>query len=145
MAWRILHHSSKQELIDYLLHELPAANLPTERPAGVEAITSNDLGHRRPPLGDLVDEHSSLLAEQHISPRKFVKLQQPEPQYTTHTHRSGDGIQISFEDPNLPFVGLNALEVAAIADAKKFLSHPMIQKIINDIWFMLSVLFLVNA
>lgn len=146
MAWRTLHHSSEQGLIDSLLHELPAANLPPERPSDVEANVSNGLDYRRPPLGDLVDEHSSLLSEQHVSLREHTRLQQPESHYTTHKQRSSDGLQISFEeDPTLPFVGLNALEIAAIADAKKFLSHPVVQKIINGIWLVLSGLSLIDA
>ncbi len=32
------------------------------------------------------------------------------------------------------FEGLNALEIAAVADAKKFLSQRSVQTIVNDIW-----------
>lgn len=38
------------------------------------------------------------------------------------------------EDPTLPFIGLNALEIAAVADAKKFLGQCSIQEIVTDIW-----------
>lgn len=38
------------------------------------------------------------------------------------------------EDPTAPFINLNALEIAAIADAKRFLSQHVVQKIINGIW-----------
>lgn len=38
------------------------------------------------------------------------------------------------EDPTKPFVALNALEIAAIADAKRFLSQHVVQKIITGIW-----------
>ena len=38
------------------------------------------------------------------------------------------------EDPTSTFSGLNALEIAAIADAKRFLSQPIVQKIIFGIW-----------
>jgi hypothetical protein len=37
-------------------------------------------------------------------------------------------------DPTAPFVNLNALEIAAIADAKRFLSQHVVQKIITGIW-----------
>lgn len=39
------------------------------------------------------------------------------------------------EDPTKPFVTLNALEIAAVADAKRFLSQHVVQKIITGIWY----------
>lgn len=38
------------------------------------------------------------------------------------------------EDPTAAFEGLNALEIAAIANAKRFLSQHVVQKIICGIW-----------
>ena len=38
------------------------------------------------------------------------------------------------DDPTAPFIHLNALEIAAIADAKRFLSQNVVQKIITGIW-----------
>ena len=38
------------------------------------------------------------------------------------------------DDPTAPFINLNALEIAAIADAKRFLSQNVVQKIITGIW-----------
>jgi len=38
------------------------------------------------------------------------------------------------EDLMAPFTKLNALEIAAIADAKRFLSQHIVQKIITGIW-----------
>lgn len=38
------------------------------------------------------------------------------------------------EDPTAHFTNLNALEIAAIADAKRFLSQGVVQKIITGIW-----------
>lgn len=38
------------------------------------------------------------------------------------------------EDPTSSFAGLSALEIAAVADAKKFLSQRLVQKIIYGIW-----------
>jgi hypothetical protein len=37
-------------------------------------------------------------------------------------------------DPIRAFVGLNALEIAAVADAKRFLSQHIVQKIVTGIW-----------
>lgn len=38
------------------------------------------------------------------------------------------------EDPTRSFTGLNGLEIAAVADCKKFLSQRIVQKIITGIW-----------
>lgn len=38
------------------------------------------------------------------------------------------------EDPTSAFTGLNALEIAAVANAKKFLGQGLVQKIINGVW-----------
>ncbi len=135
VAWRTLNHLSEHELIDCLLHELPAANKPTGRPSDAEANINDELGQRRPSWNNLVDEHASLLREQRVSPIRLARLQQPEPQYAPHTQRPWDGMLTAFEeDSTSTFAGLNALEIAAIADAKKFLSQPVVQKIVNGIW-----------
>lgn len=135
VAWRTLHHSSEQELIDHLLHELPAAKELTESPHDAEANMTNELGQRRNSLYDSVDENASLLREQRLSPRKLARLQQRGLQHTPHTQPSSDSmLTTSEEDPTLSFASLNALEIAAVADAKKFLSQPVVQKIVNGIW-----------
>lgn len=38
------------------------------------------------------------------------------------------------DDPTLSFVGLNALEIATVAGAKRFLSQHVVQHVINAIW-----------
>jgi hypothetical protein len=38
------------------------------------------------------------------------------------------------QDPTSSFTGLNGLEIAAVADCKKFLSQRIVQKIITGIW-----------
>ena len=38
------------------------------------------------------------------------------------------------DDPLAAYVGLNALEIASIAEAKKFLSQRTVQKVVDDIW-----------
>jgi len=38
------------------------------------------------------------------------------------------------EDPTSSFTGLNGLEIAAVADCKRFLSQRIVQKILNGIW-----------
>lgn len=48
--------------------------------------------------------------------------------------KGGDELDLDSEDPTAAFEGLNALEIAAIANAKRFLSQHIVQKIITGIW-----------
>jgi hypothetical protein len=126
VAWRFLTHLSEKEAIDYLLHELPGPN-------GLhsESSESNDVGESglaRPKAKDGdIGEHSPLLRNQ-IGVSKRPGLRQFEHHHHAHT------LDFANEDPTVSFVGLNTLEIAAIADAKKFLSQRVVQKIVDDIW-----------
>lgn len=52
----------------------------------------------------------------------------------SHLFESSEDEEEDEDDPTSSFIGLNALEIAAIADAKKFLSQRLVQKIIYGIW-----------
>lgn len=55
--------------------------------------------------------------------------------HSDHSRLLGDGDDADeAEDEMSPFIGLNALEIAAVADAKKFLSQRVVQRIVDDIW-----------
>lgn len=43
-------------------------------------------------------------------------------------------LMLNREDPTSSFTGLNGLEIAAVADCKKFLSQRIVQKIVQGIW-----------
>ena len=122
VAWRFLTHLSENEAIDYLLHELPK---PT---GGFQSLEGGDSGSLGPSTAEgYFDEHSPLLRTQ-IGVSHRPGLHQFERQ---HQARTPD---LTEEDPAASFVGLDALEIAAIANAKKFLSQRVVQKIVDDIW-----------
>ena len=50
------------------------------------------------------------------------------------TKGSEEGPGVEADDPSSAFVGLNALEIAAVAEAKRFLSQYVVQKILTGIW-----------
>lgn len=50
------------------------------------------------------------------------------------TYDRDDDAEDDEDDPTAPFVQLNALEIAAVADAKRFLGQNVVQKIITGIW-----------
>ena len=110
VAWRFLTHLSGAELIDYLLHELPPVSFDPEIYDEIETPTDN---------GDAA-ERAVLLSGREFSGAST--------QGGTRTS------SIAEKDPMSSFVGLNALEIAAVAGAKKFLSQQIVQKTVDDIW-----------
>ena len=59
------------------------------------------------------------------------------PKNSTASHKppwSSKRATISEDDPIGSFVGLNALEIAAITDAKKFLGQRVVQTMVNKVW-----------
>ncbi|KAF6236024.1 hypothetical protein HO173_005652 [Letharia columbiana] len=110
VAWRFLTHLSAAELIDYLLHELPPVSFDPESYDGVGTHPDN---------GDAA-EHAALLSGRDPS--------------ATSTRGKTRTSSIAEEEPMASFVGLNALEIAAVAGAKKFLSQRVVQKTVDDIW-----------
>ncbi|KAL8695650.1 MAG: hypothetical protein Q9224_003262 [Gallowayella concinna] len=133
VSWRFLNHLSEHELIDYLLTEVPPMvsmsdvsseieEQPAERPKPMK-IASNKQAHEGVPL----------LFEGSTASTKLPEiLEPPQPKRSqTWNSRMSDS---SDNDPTLAFVGLNALEIATVAGAKRFLSQPVVQHVINGIW-----------
>ncbi|KAL8824945.1 MAG: hypothetical protein Q9191_004714 [Dirinaria sp. TL-2023a] len=126
IAWRFLTYLSEKEAIDYLLHELPSPDGSVAE--SLDGDDDAESGFARLSTKDRdTDENSPLLRNQ-IKVSKRPGLGQFDSQ---HHRRATD---LEEQDPTVSFVGLNALEIAAIADAKKFLSQRVIQKIVDDIW-----------
>ncbi|KAI9872662.1 MAG: hypothetical protein M1830_001361, partial [Pleopsidium flavum] len=134
VAWRLLTHLSEREVIDYLLYELPPlkpnGNESSDTEAGpIEGPINND-GLQREPL----EEHTWLLSGHAPPDSQHPRLARNGAGFGTY-RTDGTTADISDEeDPTSIFTGLNALEIAAVAEAKKFLSQRVVQKIVNGIW-----------
>lgn len=136
VSWRFLTRLSQRDAIDFCLYELPAPEVidDEERP---ELESSNNMTTAES------NEESRLLpqyrAPDHVPPRPTTsrstrqQLMRTIAELGNHIFVDSDGDEDE-EDPTSSFTGLNALEIAAIADAKKFLSQRHVQKIINGIW-----------
>ena len=132
VAWRFLTHLSERECVDYCLYEIPPPGPLEDRRVDEEEAE--------------VDEHSALLAQawsgtaesarkalgQTRNSRRNLLLQSISRLTMSMTADSDD--EDEEDDPTAPFTHLNALEIAAIADAKRFLGQNVVQKIITGIW-----------
>lgn len=131
VAWRFLTHLSDHELIDYLLSELPS-RIPLS-----DDLSETEFMHRLSPTympsSDQAHERARLLFKDHKPPTQKPKIQEPPQQRQSQTWNSRISDSID-DDPTVPFVGLNALEIATIAGAKRFLSQPVVQHVIDGIW-----------
>lgn len=126
-------HLSEHDLIEYLLYELPASHHRPEVSVDVEASDSNGDGASNPHVPHQIDENSPILCQRRLSPTKGSRPHLHSPQ--DQSCSLADGALGPVEnDLSSAFVGLNALEVAAVANAKKFLSQQVVQKVVNNIW-----------
>lgn len=127
VAGQFLTHLSEKELIDYLLYELPASDTRPNR-AGPELADDDDM-----------EESTALLRRRSNSSQKAFGAPEGDLLSTSSTARANPSTtkpRTSREDDDISelFEGLNALEIAAVANAKKFLSQTQVQKIVTDIW-----------
>lgn len=124
--------------MDYCLYEIPDAEND-----GADDVTSPQ--PRRPrPYDQEAAETAPLLSrvltgarpEAHMlpgsSPSRKAKLENSLARITN----DGEGAIDDDDDgdPTSAFRGLNALEIAAVADAKRFLSQHPVQRIVSGIW-----------
>ncbi|PBP17410.1 receptor-activated Ca2+-permeable cation channel [Diplocarpon rosae] len=133
IAWRFLTRLSERDAVDFCLYELPEvaverAVLESADPCGVEASERTSLlpqfrawDH---PRSTTPTRPGSKRAEMLRSVSHMGSLSAPD-QYAEDEDET---------DPTSSFTGLNALEIAAVADCKKFLSQRIVQKIITGIW-----------
>ncbi|KAI0482228.1 hypothetical protein GGR56DRAFT_684820 [Xylariaceae sp. FL0804] len=134
VAWRFLTRLSEREVVQYCLHEIPDVYEETG-PADEEVP-----GHVE------FDEQTALLGS--TSPGPSQRPERPghrrggsarrnqliESVTRLTMSRNTSEVEDLENDPTAPFTHLNALEIAAIADAKRFLAQHVVQNIITGIW-----------
>ncbi|XP_044724068.1 ion transport protein [Hirsutella rhossiliensis] len=121
VAWRLLARLSEREAMDFCLYEIPDA----------EDDDANDVTSPQPQQPRSYDqeaaETSPLLPPGSSS--KKAKMENSLARLTNDDEDASDDA-----DPTSAFRGLNALEIAAIANAKRFLSQHPVQRIVSGIW-----------
>jgi hypothetical protein len=133
VAWQFLTFLSEKELMDYLLYELPQ---PKESAAGIIGDfppSANGRGSDLPSMAD--DEAAPLLQPR---PSEYDGLAGPERVQTIDSGAMSSGytrkgLKSSLELPE-ELAGMNALEIALVCNAKKFISAQPVQKIVTDVW-----------
>ncbi|RFU32093.1 hypothetical protein B7463_g4254, partial [Scytalidium lignicola] len=131
VAWRFLGRLTPRDAMYYCLYELEAPNADRN-----SVDTRNNDSHPT--------EESSFLPQFRPESRGQSSLRSRPMSKRIDLIRSvsrfGDifgsdtEIEEEEEDPTSSFTGLNGLEIAAVADCKKFLSQRVVQKIITGIW-----------
>ncbi|KAI9803389.1 MAG: hypothetical protein M1833_000908 [Piccolia ochrophora] len=130
-AWRFVSSLSKHDRVDYLLYELPRPETDAPNEGHMLDAENGQMDSNR--QHEHTDNEQTPLLENDGVGQSRAGLPGAPTSHSTSRVGSWDEA-IEEEDPTWSFVGLNALEIAAIANAKKFLSQEPVQRIVNGIW-----------
>ena len=142
VAWQFLTFLSEKELIDYLLYELPDSPDTTTRPSLAASRTESQVTSINYD-GNHSDESSPLLPSRPVQHGSVLRPpRRASAQRNDHFNNGGTGSTFGGDEDDASrrsnldesMAGMNALEIAAIGNAKKFLSQAPVQKIVEDIW-----------
>lgn len=127
-------HLNQRETIEVLLEELSIPR-PNSANLALAERGASGFGSSRQETRQTGDETTPLLRSSHSVYRLFSRKSTAE----SHSTQTSLGTQTSYlETVNAQkysrFCGLNALEIAAIAHAKTFLSQRVVQRVVDDIW-----------
>ena len=122
--------------MEHLLHELPENTNQEDPGADVESGPSPSSGSAHSGEDDAVNDQTPLLQRHQRESGEFYKPPNQEAPSSSTTYRAESDLSDmeKIDDPTKPLAGLNALEIAAVASAKKFLGQRLVQKVVRDIW-----------
>lgn len=127
---------SEREAVDFCLYEIPdpKPQAPSAADHDLPANNDEEAHEGSPLLPQLVARVRRSSTEPAGSSIKRYQLLSSLSRLTMSLHGDVDDQEEDGTDPTAPFKSLNALEIAAVADAKRFLSQHIVQKIITGIW-----------
>jgi hypothetical protein len=129
VAWQFLCHLNQRETIEFLLEELPAPLHNSASSFGAEAVNCGST-YSQDVVGEAGDETTPLLPNPSSDgSMRYTYTQLSGTSQYTHQYEDACGTQRYSQ-----FFGLNALEIATIAHAKRFLSQRVVQRVVDGIW-----------
>ncbi|KAL3491527.1 hypothetical protein BJX62DRAFT_204863 [Aspergillus germanicus] len=131
IAWQFLCHLNQRDLIEYVLEELRVSPRQMTSLDRAEAGESSLAAFRSAEGNESTPLLSGASFQSHILGGNRRRLSS----YGSGQQESENGIHDgdAVEEFSM-FIGLNALEIATIAHAKKFLSQRVVQKVVDDLW-----------
>lgn len=132
VAWRFLTRLSEREAVEFCLYEIPDACQEATVPHDGDPTDGGESNERTALLSNPSRSSSPDRSHHPMGSTRRNQLFQSVSKLTMSRHASD--VEELDNDPTAPFTHLNALEIAAIADAKRFLSQHVVQKIITGIW-----------
>lgn len=133
VAWRFLTRHSEREAVTFCLYEIPDRK-KTKAQQQQQLAIDPEAGERAPLLPRVLAtfDGSSPSAPAGSTSKKIQLLSSLS--RLTNLSFDDDDDDDEEDDPTAAFEGLNALEIAAVANAKRFLSQHVVQKIVSGIW-----------
>jgi hypothetical protein len=129
VAWRFLNQISERDVVNFCLYDLPQQ----DSTQAAEAETGEDITERSNLLPQFRNLDHGITSRPGTSSQRKNLLRSVSHMGPLITHEI-DGAPNDEEDLTTSFIGLNGLEIAAVADCKKFLSQRIVQKVITGIW-----------
>lgn len=121
--------------MDHLLHELPGDTDQEDTRSDVESSPPSRR-HAHHDFDRAANDQTPLLQRQESQSSHLSKPPNREVSSSSNKYRADSDLSEleKVDDPTKPLAGLNALEIAAVASAKKFLAQRLVQKVVQDIW-----------
>ncbi|KAK1241105.1 hypothetical protein MKX08_001079 [Trichoderma sp. CBMAI-0020] len=134
VAWRFLTRHSEREAVTFCLYEIPDRK-KTKAQQQQQLASDPEAGERAPLLPRVLATFDGSSPSAPVgSSSKKIQLLSSLSRLTNLSFDDDDDDDDEEDDPTAAFEGLNALEIAAVANAKRFLSQHVVQKIISGIW-----------
>lgn len=133
VAWQFLCHLNQRETIEFLLEELPLPRRNSTNTIETDTVNS-DLASPQGDSRQTDSETTPLLPYSSSFYGLFGGKRTTETQLSGHSQETHRHEEVYATQRYSQFFGLNALEIATIAHAKRFLSQLVVQRVVDGIW-----------
>ncbi|KAK2733916.1 hypothetical protein FQN55_003105 [Onygenales sp. PD_40] len=136
ISWQFLTYLSPRDTIEYLLDELPERDTPMPTTFDTESRPDVPFEQLQKKRNQNLDARRPLLPQTSSVSQLlgYGTRNTRDPRRSTNDTGTGSSEGFPDVDEYVSFRGLNALEIAALANAKKFLCQTIVQKVVDDVW-----------